>query len=137
MIGSGDLNFSFSGLKTAVLYETKEKDLSDGKYVADVAASFQAAALEVLISKTLKAAKKYEVRNVFLGGGVSANKALRKALDDRFKKELPEVGVSFPPFKFTTDNAFMIAIAGYYRIREGKGITSYERISPDMNLRLR
>jgi N6-L-threonylcarbamoyladenine synthase len=137
MMGSKDFNFSFSGLKTAVLYETQKGDKTDKKYQADIAASFQAAALDVLTSKTLKAAKKYGVKNVFLGGGVSANKALRKALWEKFKKELPEVNVDFPPFKFTTDNALMIAIAGYYHIAQGKGITDCKHLKADMNLRLK
>lgn len=137
MLSSKDLNFSFSGLKTAVLYETQGKDLDNEKYVADVAASFQAAALEVLTAKTVRAAKKYGVKNVFLGGGVSANRALRKSLRERFRQELPEVDVDFPPFKFTTDNALMIAIAGYYRVMDKKGITDYEKIKADMNLRLK
>lgn len=137
MMGGKDLNFSFSGLKTAVLYEAKGKDLKDEKYLSDVAASFQAAALEVLISKTLRAAKQYGAKNIFLGGGVSANKALRKALREKFKKELPEINVDFPPFKFTTDNALMIAIAGYYHIIDKKGITDYKHLQADMNLRLK
>lgn len=137
MLGSPDFNFSFSGLKTTVLYETQGKDLTDEKYVSDVAASFQAAALDVLTAKTLRAAKKYGVKNVFLGGGVSANKALRKRLQEKFAKELPEVNVDFPPFKFTTDNALMIAIAGYYRILDKKGVVDYKKIKADMNLRLK
>jgi N6-L-threonylcarbamoyladenine synthase len=137
MIGSGDLNFSFSGLKTAVLYETQNKDKTDKKYQEDVAASFQTAVLDVLTAKTLKAAKKYGVKNVFMGGGVSANKALRKALSDRFKKELPDIDVSFPPFKFTTDNALMIAIAGYYHILQNKNVRDYKNVKADMNLRLK
>lgn len=137
MMGSNDFNFSFSGLKTAVLYETKDKEKTDKKYQADVAASFQAAVLDVLTSKTLKAAKKYGARSVFLGGGVSANKALRKALKDKFKKELPETEVSFPPFKFTTDNALMIAIAGYYHVLQNKNVGDYGKVKADMNLRLK
>lgn len=137
MLGSGDFDFSFSGLKTAVLYEVQGKDISDGKYVADAAASFQAAALEVLAAKTVRAAKKYGAKNIFLGGGVSANKALRKTLREKAKKELPEAHVGFPPFRFTTDNALMIAIASYYRLMANKGVTDYKRLRADMNLRLK
>ena len=137
MIGSGDFNFSFSGLKTAVLYASQKAEKIDEKYQRDIAASFQAVALDVLVSKTFKAAKKYKVKNVFLGGGVSANKALRKALKNKFEKELPEVGVAFPPFKFTTDNAFMIAIAGYYHILQDEKIEDWKKLSADMNLRLK
>lgn len=137
MLTGSDLNFSFSGLKTAVLYETQGKDLADKRYVADVAASFQAAAIEVLVAKTLRAAKKYGVRSIFLGGGVSANQALRSALKDSSRKQTPDVDVSFPPFKLTTDNALMIGVAGYFHILEKKNITDYKRLDADMNLRLK
>jgi N6-L-threonylcarbamoyladenine synthase len=137
MMNSNDFNFSFSGLKTAVLYETQKGNIKDEKYQADVAASFQAAVLEVLIAKTLKAASVYKVKNVFLGGGVSANQALRHSLMDKFEKELPRVNVSFPPLKFTTDNALMIAIAGYYHILQDKNVKSYKGVRADMNLRLK
>jgi len=137
MLGSGDFNFSFSGLKTAVLYETQKGDKSDAQYRADVAASFQAAALEVLTAKTLRAAKKFGVRHVFLGGGVSANRALRRTLGDKFRREMPAVAVSFPEFKFTTDNALMIAVAAYYHILAGKNVKDYKSVRADMNLRLK
>lgn len=137
MLSAPDLNFSFSGLKTAVLYETQKHDKTQVQYQADVAASFQAAVLDVLVGKTMRAAKQYGARNVFLGGGVSANKVLRQALTKKFKKELPEVRVSFPPFKFTTDNALMIAVAAYYHIQEKKNIKTYKNVQADMNLRLK
>jgi len=136
MLRSGDLNFSFSGLKTAVLYETRKEENINEKYRADICASFQSAVIEVLTAKTIAAAKKYKVKNIFLGGGVSANKALCKGLGAGIKKNLPGVEFSFPEFKFTTDNALMIAIAGYYHIKD-KDIGDWRDLSPDMNFRLR
>ncbi|MDD3190965.1 MAG: tRNA (adenosine(37)-N6)-threonylcarbamoyltransferase complex transferase subunit TsaD [Candidatus Pacebacteria bacterium] len=136
MLRSGNLNFSFSGLKTAVLYETRKAENINEKYRADICASFQSAVIEVLTAKTIAAAKKYKAKNIFLGGGVSANKALCKGLKNGIKKNLPGVEFSFPEFKFTTDNALMIAIAGYYHIKD-KDIGDWRDLSPDMNFRLR
>lgn len=137
MMGSKDFNFSFSGLKTAVLYEAQKYKKLSAKNKADFSASFQKAAIDVLVSKTIKAGRKHEVKNIFLGGGVSANKALQKSLTEAVKKNLSGTGVSFPPMKFTTDNALMIAIAGYYHIKENKNIIDWKKVKPDMNLRLK
>ena len=102
-------NFSFSGLKTAVLKETKKLE---GKPlpVADLAASFQAAVVDVLFNKTMNAAREFNVRQIVVGGGVSANKPLRDAFLSQ--KEIP---VNIPPLSLCTDNAAMVASAGYFR----------------------
>ena len=107
----GTWDFSFSGLKTAVLrtvrsLETKGEPLP----IADLAASFQASVVDVLLSKTIRAARKYKVNQILVAGGVSANQALRDAFLNQ--KEFP---VNIPPLRFCTDNAAMIAAAGYYR----------------------
>ena len=143
MINSRDYNFSFSGLKTAVLYEVqnqkKEKmSFSEGvQYKQDVAASFQKAAFEVLISKTIKAAQKYKAKNIVLGGGVSANKKLQKMLNRSIKTNLVDCGFSFPESKLTTDNALMIAIAAYKHIKNNKGIKDWKSIKANSNLKLK
>jgi N6-L-threonylcarbamoyladenine synthase len=107
----GTWNFSFSGLKTAVLrvvreYEENKRPLP----VEDLAASFQASVVDVLLSKTLAAARSYKAKEILVAGGVSANQALREAFQGQ--KEFP---VHIPVLKLCTDNAAMIAAAGYFR----------------------
>lgn len=136
MINSNDYNFSFSGLKTAVLYEVKARKKIDDQYKQDVAASFQKAALDVLIFKTIKAAQRYKAKNVVLGGGVSANKKLQRSLREAIKSNLSFCDFSFPLPKLTTDNALMIAIAAYQHVKGDKGIKDWKKVKADANLRL-
>ncbi len=122
MIHSKDYNFSFSGLKTAVLY--KIRDLKkDGVEITDdvvneIAHAFQEAAVDVLIQKTIRAAQEYKVSSIFLSGGVSANTLLRKQLETAAKQAGLEY--SCPPFTYTTDNAVMIALAGYFAYQQNQ-----------------
>ena len=135
MIHSKDYNFSYSGLKTAVLYLLR--DLEAKKYKletsdkSDIAASFQKAAVGVLIKKTVRAAKEYKVKSIFLSGGVSANKYLRSELE----KTAKELGVNYsqPEFEYTGDNAAMIALAGYLNFKKNK-TASWEAVDMDPNL---
>ena len=111
-------DFSFSGLKTAVLYYVKKREETlPVTEVADIAASFQAAVVDVLVKKSLKAVKKTKVKKLVVGGGVTANTTLRR----RLKEEGREAGIEvyIPPPHLSTDNAAMIASAGYYRFQQG------------------
>jgi N6-L-threonylcarbamoyladenine synthase len=122
MINSKDLNFSFSGLKTAVLYTVKKNPriLKNKNLVAALCAEFQQAVIDVLVSKTMKAARKYAPRTILLGGGVSANQELRKQLGDKIKEELRNTKYQIPDTGYSLDNAAMIALAGYFRYTQTK-----------------
>lgn len=114
MIHDKNFDFSFSGLKTSVLYYLKNQNSLNSRpktLMANIAASFQQAATEVLVKKTLKAANTFGARSVLLSGGVAANKKLRKDL----KQETRKMGMKFfvADQKYNTDNAVMIAAAGY------------------------
>ncbi len=141
MMNSKNYNFSFSGLKTAVLYEVRGRDeavprLYNKQYQSDIAASFQQAVIDVLISKTIKAAKEYKVKNILLGGGVSANKELQKQLKETINKEIPDSRFQIPDSDLTADNALMIAVAAYYNVVGGKNIKDWKSVKADANLRL-
>jgi len=109
MIHSGDFNFSFSGLKTAVLYYLRDK--KEINKIA-VAREFEDAVIETLISKTKKAISEYQPKTLIIGGGVIANKALRENFL-KLKEIYPKIEILIPEKSLTTDNATMIAAAGY------------------------
>lgn len=111
----GSYNFSFSGVKTSVLYELQEiKKKSSSVPTFDIAASFQQAVVDVLFKKTIDAAREYGAKEILVAGGVSANRALRQTF-----KSQSEFLVHIPPLSLCTDNAAMIASAGYFRYALG------------------
>ncbi len=111
MLNSGDLDFSFSGLKTAVLTLSKKEDESAR---ADIAAAFQVAVVEVLTSKCIAALKQSGLRRLVVAGGVGANRALRERLNAETAQRHFEV--FYPPLELCTDNGAMIAFAGALRL---------------------
>ncbi len=110
-----DYNFSFSGLKSAVINLINTANMKNEEInIPNLCASFQNSAVRVLVDKTINAAKEFEVKQIVVAGGVAANKGLRKALKDEVDK-LENVELSFPKMKYCTDNAAMIAVVGYFK----------------------
>ncbi len=125
----GSYDFSFSGLKTALWHLVEREQIGPSDYrVADVAASFQAAIVDVLVAKTSNTARELGVNRVLLSGGVSANTALRNGI----VKSSP-VDVLVPPIHLCTDNAAMVAACGYYHLLHGEISDYYLDILPSLN----
>jgi len=126
MLGKGSLDFSFSGIKTAVLYQCRGQDMKGANKVdkmtsaeiADIAASFQEAVIDVLIKKTSRAVKKIGARTVLLGGGVAANSLLRERMGEMCE-EMGGLNLLVAPKHYCTDNAVMVASLGYYKYKAG------------------
>ncbi len=125
----GSDDFSFSGLKTAVLHLANDNDFSDPSRAAGAAASFQQAVVEVLVAKTIRAAERLAVRQILLCGGVASNKALR----DGFISNSP-LPVLIPPPVLCTDNAAMVAACGYYHWQQGKSDSRNVDVVPGLSL---
>jgi len=141
----GSLDFSFSGLKTSVLYYLRKIGFSRAaarvkwanpkaydEFVADICASFQAAVVDVLIEKALSAARRFNVKDIAIAGGVAANSELRRRMTAAAK----DLGlrVFIPKFEFCTDNGAMVAMAGYLKLKEGK--TSSLELTAEPSLEL-
>lgn len=142
MMKSADYDFSFSGLKTSVKYTLESLKLKlkvlpsiRESYISDIAASFQAAAIDVLISKTIRAAEEYKIKTLIIGGGVSINEALRNEMKKVLKDKLPAVKFLAPEKEYANDNAAMIALAGYFRHKAGES-GGWENAQAEANLRL-
>jgi len=161
MIGSGDYDFSFAGLKTAVLYTLQRQDViaSGAKQsprdrhgrlrslamTSDLCASFQAAVTDVLVAKTIRAAQEYKAKTILLGGGVAANSQLRTQLVEKCTGERPlnpRTGainraptILLPHLSYTTDNAAMIAAAAAFHA-ERKHFTPWQKLKADPHLTL-
>ena len=127
-------NFSYSGLKSAVInlvHNYHQKGLEINK--EDLACSFQNVALDVLVTKTIRAAKEYQVKQVVVAGGVSANSKLRADLKEACEKEGIELLV--PPMRCCTDNAAMIAMVGSYLYEKGEFSDLHLNVSPSLELK--
>jgi len=130
LIRAKGLDFSFSGLKTSVINAFKDNIANnDNLPLEDIAASFQEAIVDVLVSKTLSAALEREVSAISVTGGVSANRRLREAFKKACQREVIEV--YFPQLSLCTDNAAMIAAAGYARLKRGETSDLNLDVSPN------
>ena len=130
-----DFMFSFSGLKTAVMYQPRrdESRLVDEAFRADIAASFQQAVVDILVEKTMRAAGRYMPKCIVLAGGVAANLHLRKSLVEA--GEHVGIPVRLPEFQYSLDNAAMIAVAGYYRALRGiSGDPLTLKVNPSLDI---
>lgn len=135
MINQRNYDFSFAGLKTAVLYDFKERSLKDRKskqYKIEMAKEVQQAVIDVLIEKTVRAAKDFKVKTIFLGGGVIANKELRNQIKKRVGKEIARVKCLIPQIEFCTDNGAMVALAGFFH--QNKVMKNFDKIKAKGNL---
>jgi len=125
MLGADSLDFSFSGIKTAVLYYCHGQDMKgenqvdsmSKKEITDIAASFQAAMIEVLVKKTKRAVEKIGAETVLLGGGVAANMKLRAGLQQMCERAVPPKKLLIAPKQYCTDNAVMVASLAYYKFK--------------------
>jgi len=127
LLGKDSLDFSFSGVKTAVLYHCRGQDMKgqnrvdsmSEQEVADIAASFQAAVIDVLVKKTRRAADRIGARTVLLGGGVAANSTLRAAIEGMCENSRPPRTLLVAPKRYCTDNAVMVALLAYHKYKAG------------------
>ncbi len=133
LLKDNGFNFSYSGLKTAVMNEIRKLSATDLQaHFADVCASFQAAAIDVLVEKTIRAARTFQLPNIAIAGGVSANRYLRRRLTEKAAKF--HMKVFLPPMEYCTDNAAMIARTGLERLRRGQQSTARLNAYPALTL---
>lgn len=135
MLNSPDYDFSFSGLKTALLYKLQQ-DKNWKKRIPAYCYEFQQAILDILIAKTLRAATQFNAKTVMLTGGVSANNELRTQMAVAVKTKLPKTDFLVPNREYTTDNAAMIATAALYLFKKGR-TTNYQKTKVDASLQLK
>jgi len=136
MLNHKNYDFSFSGLKTAVLYSHKKrirKERNSAQYIAEMSKEIQQAIIDVLIKKTIKAAKDYQAKSILIGGGVAANQELRKQFILTLKNKNLNFKFLVPLKKHCTDNAAMIGLTAYFHQNEAK---PWKNLQAQANLRL-
>ncbi len=142
MIHSGDFDFSFSGIKTAVLYMVQKIPNMTDDIHEEICYEFEEAVTDTLISKMISATEKYSPKHIILGGGVSANSHIQKSFLKKFKADFPDTKILLPSKMLTGDNALMIATAGYMRaVNDSKRLISQTSkkmfsLSADGNMKL-
>jgi N6-L-threonylcarbamoyladenine synthase len=141
MINSQDYDFSFSGLKTALLYLTQEINFKNKKKKLQPILSYelQEAITDVLVKKTIKATLEFKAKSIILAGGVSANQRLREKFKETLKKKgINNINFLTPLLEYTTDNAIMIALAGFFQYLNNSEKKSWDwkKIQAEANLRL-
>lgn len=135
MIKEANYDFSFSGLKSSFInrvHNAKQKE--EMLVTEDLAASFQASVVEVLVTKTIKACEEYQVKQLIVAGGVAANQGLRETMLAEMSEKLPDVPVVFPPLKLCGDNAAMIGAAAFAEIKKEKVADMYLNADPSLVL---
>ena len=133
MMSTKDYDFSFSGLKTAVLYADRKIENKSEQYKKQMSAEVQQAIIDVLIKKTIKAVKDFKAKSLILGGGVTANQELKKQFKTKLEKESTNTEFFVPKPSLSTDNGLMVAITGFYHQKETK---AWQKIEADGNLRI-
>lgn len=139
MIFQKNYDFSFSGLKTAVLYDFKNRPKKIRKskiYIHQMTKEAQQAIIDVLIYKTIKAAKDFRVKSIILGGGVGANEELRKQFKLKIESYKWKINFLVPPKDLCTDNAIMTAITAFFHQEEKIDFSKVSEIKADSNLRI-
>ena len=134
MINSQDYDFSFSGLKTAVLYDYKKrtkKIRTSREYIRKMAREIQQAIIDVLVKKTIKASRDYKAKTIILGGGVAANNELRKQFNNQLPVINHQLNFLAPPKNLCTDNAAMVGAAAYFHLKNKK---SWKQIQANANI---
>ena len=134
MIKEANYDFSFSGLKSSFINtvhnaQQREVDLS----VKDLAASFQASVIDVLVDKTIRACKEYPIKQLVVAGGVAANQGLRERLSETVSEELPNVKLIVPPLRLCGDNAAMIGAAAFVEAEKGHFADYYLNADPSLS----
>lgn len=130
LIDSEDFDFSFSGLKTAVLREIQKIKVPDKQAISDIASGVQNAVIDVLAAKTLKAANQFNVKSILLGGGVAANQKLRSELEWKMENDKWKIKLFAPAKSLCTDNAAMITAAAFFNFKP----VSWQNITADPEL---
>ena len=140
MLNSSNYDFSFSGLKTALLYSWQKIKIKDRKkLLPNFAHELEEAITDVLVTKTIKAARHYGVKSIILGGGVTANQTLRIKMKEAITKQKNPFNFYLPLLQYTTDNAMMIALAAFFNVNNknfNHRILNWPKIKADANWRL-